>query len=164
MLADLSAYWRGICSHLQWILYWLMPSYAFIRRNQLILCDRATLAFVKELSWVLALAGDKRQGIAYREKLQAFQYLPAGQEKRILSFAWFISFDKITAASLFATMGLFNREVSNSWPKRWLFPTFLWYGKLQQRKWFFGAKEKKLRIINESILNYRKGRFFGYIM
>ena len=94
--------------------FWWVSTYVVkgIRRNQLLyatdhlygICQQELL---KVLAWqVTTYRGSVDIGKNYK---YLFQYLPAGQEKEFSALLDLSSIDKITQ-SLFATMGLFNRE------------------------------------------------------
>ena len=97
------------CNEFWWVSAYVVKA---IRRNQLIyatdhlygICQQELL---KVLSWqVTSERGSVDIGKNYK---YLFQYLPAEQEKEFSAFLDLSSFDKITQ-SLFATMGLFDRE------------------------------------------------------
>ena len=97
------------CNEFWWVSAYVVKA---IRRNQLIyatdhlygICQQELL---KVLSWqVTSERGSVDIGKNYK---YLFQYLPAGQEKEFSALLDLSSFDKIIQ-SLFATMGLFNRE------------------------------------------------------
>ena len=97
------------CNEFWWVSAYVVKA---IRRNQLIyatdhlygICQQELL---KVLSWqVTSERGSVDIGKNYK---YLFQYLPAEQEKEFSALLDLSSFDKITQ-SLFATMGLFNRE------------------------------------------------------
>ena len=94
--------------------FWWVSAYVVkaIRRNQLIYAtDHLYGICQQELLKVLAWQVTSDRGIVDIGKnyKYLFQYLPAGQEKEFSALLDLSSFDKITQ-SLFATMGLFNRE------------------------------------------------------
>lgn len=97
------------CNEFWWVSAYVVKA---IRRNQLIyatdhlygICQQELL---KVLSWqVTSERGSVDIGKNYK---YLFQYLPAEQEKEFSALLDLSSFDKITQ-SLFATMGLFDRE------------------------------------------------------
>ena len=97
------------CNEFWWVSAYVVKA---IRRNQLIyatdhlygICQQELL---KVLSWqVTSERGSVDIGKNYK---YLFQYLPAEQEKEFSALLDLYSFDKITQ-SLFATMGLFDRE------------------------------------------------------
>ena len=97
------------CNEFWWVSAYVVKA---IRRNQLIyatdhlygICQQELL---KVLSWqVTRERGSVDIGKNYK---YLFQYLPAEQEKEFSALLDLSSFDKITQ-SLFATMGLFDRE------------------------------------------------------
>ena len=97
------------CNEFWWVSAYVVKA---IRRNQLIyatdhlygICQQE---FLKVLAWqVTSDRGIVDIGKNYK---YLFQYLPAEQEKEFSALLDLSSFDKITQ-SLFATMGLFNRE------------------------------------------------------
>lgn len=97
------------CNEFWWVSAYVVKA---IRRNQLIyatdhlygICQQELL---KVLAWqVTSDRGAVDIGKNYK---YLFQYLPAEQEKEFSALLDLSSFDKITQ-SLFATMGLFNRE------------------------------------------------------
>ena len=97
------------CNEFWWVSAYVVKA---IRRNQLIyatdhlygICQQELL---KVLSWqVTSERGAVDIGKNYK---YLFQYLPAEQEKEFSALLDLSSFDKITQ-SLFATMGLFDRE------------------------------------------------------
>lgn len=97
------------CNEFWWVSAYVVKA---IRRNQLIyatdhlygICQQELL---KVLSWqVTSERGSVDIGKNYK---YLFQYLPSEQEKEFSALLDLSSFDKITQ-SLFATMGLFDRE------------------------------------------------------
>lgn len=97
------------CNEFWWVSAYVVKS---IRRNQLIYAtDHLYGICQQELLKVLAWQVTSDRGIVDIGKnyKYLFQYLPAGQEKEFSALLDLSSFDKITQ-SLFATMGLFNRE------------------------------------------------------
>ena len=97
------------CNEFWWVSAYVVKA---IRRNQLIyatdhlygICQQE---FLKVLAWqVTSDRGVVDIGKNYK---YLFQYLPARQEKEFSALLDLSSIDKITQ-SLFATMGLFNRE------------------------------------------------------
>lgn len=97
------------CNEFWWVSAYVVKA---IRRNQLIyatnhlygICQQE---FLKVLAWqVTSDRGVVDIGKNYK---YLFQYLPAEQEKEFSALLDLSSFDKITQ-SLFATMGLFDRE------------------------------------------------------
>ena len=97
------------CNEFWWVSAYVVKA---IRRNQLIyatdhlygICQQELL---KVLAWqVTSDRGAVDIGKNYK---YLFHYLPAGQEKEFSALLEISSFDKIIQ-SLFATMGLFNRE------------------------------------------------------
>ena len=94
--------------------FWWVSTYVVkgIRRNQLIyatdhlygICQQELL---KVLAW--QVASDRGPVDIGKNYKYLFHYLPAGQEKEFSALLDLSSFDKITQ-SLFATMGLFDRE------------------------------------------------------
>ena len=97
------------CNEFWWVSAYVVKA---IRRNQLIyatdhlygICQQE---FLKVLAWqVTSDRGAIDIGKNYK---YLFQYLPAEKEKEFSALLDLSSFDKITQ-SLFATMGLFNRE------------------------------------------------------
>lgn len=94
--------------------FWWVSAYVVkgIRRNQLIYAtDHLYGICQQELLKVLAWQVTSDRGVVDIGKnyKYLFQYLPAEQEKEFSVLLDLSSFDKITQ-SLFATMGLFNRE------------------------------------------------------
>ena len=97
------------CNEFWWVSTYVVKA---IRRNQLIyatdhlygICQQELL---KILAW--KVASDKGAVDIGKNYKYLFQYLPAEQEKEFSVLLDLSSFDKITQ-SLFATMGLFNRE------------------------------------------------------
>lgn len=94
--------------------FWWVSTYVVkgIRRNQLIYAtDHLYGICQQELLKVIAWQVTSDRGIVDIGKnyKYLFQYLPAGQEKEFSALLDLSSFDKIIQ-SLFATMGLFNRE------------------------------------------------------
>ena len=97
------------CNEFWWVSAYVVKA---IRRNQLIyatdhlygICQQELL---KVLAW--QVASDRGIVDIGKNYKYLFQYLPAGQEKEFSALLDLSSFDKITQ-SLFATMGLFNRE------------------------------------------------------
>ena len=94
--------------------FWWVSTYVVkgIRRNQLIYAtDHLYGICQQELLKVLAWQVTSDRGVVDIGKnyKYLFQYLPAEQEKEFSVLLDLSSFDKITQ-SLFATMGLFNRE------------------------------------------------------
>ena len=92
-----------------WVLAYVVKA---IRRNQLIYAtDHLYGICQQELLKVLAWLVTSDRGVVDIGKnyKHLFQYLPAGQEKEFSALLDLSSIDKITQ-SLFATMGLFNRE------------------------------------------------------
>ena len=97
------------CNEFWWVLAYVVKA---IRRNQLIYAtDHLYGICQQELLKVLAWQVTSDRGIVDIGKnyKYLFQYLPAEQEKEFSALLDLSSFDKITQ-SLFATMGLFNRE------------------------------------------------------
>ena len=97
------------CNEFWWVSAYVVKA---IRRNQLIYAtDHLYGICQQELLKVLAWQVTSDRGIVDIGKnyKYLFQYLPAGQEKEFSALLDLSSFDKITQ-SLFATMGLFNRE------------------------------------------------------
>ena len=97
------------CNEFWWVSAYVVKA---IRRNQLIyatdhlygICQQELL---KVLAW--QVTSDKGAVDIGKNYKYLFQYLPAGQEKEFSALLDLSSIDKITQ-SLFATMGLFNRE------------------------------------------------------
>ena len=94
--------------------FWWVSAYVVkaIRRNQLIYAtDHLYGICQQELLKVLAWQVTSDRGVVDIGKnyKYLFHYLPAGQEKEFSALLDISSFDKIIQ-SLFATMGLFNRE------------------------------------------------------
>ena len=97
------------CNEFWWVSAYVVKS---IRRNQLIYAtDHLYGICQQELLKVLAWQVTSDRGIVDIGKnyKYLFQYLPAGQEKEFSALLDLSSIYKITQ-SLFATMGLFNRE------------------------------------------------------
>ena len=97
------------CNEFWWVSAYVVKA---IRRNQLIYAtDHLYGICQQELLKVLAWQVTSDRGIVDIGKnyKYLFQYLPAGQEKEFSALLDLSSFDKIIQ-SLFATMGLFNRE------------------------------------------------------
>ena len=97
------------CNEFWWVSAYVVKA---IRRNQLIYAtDHLYGICQQELLKVLAWQVTSDRGIVDIGKnyKYLFQYLPAGQEKEFSVLLDLSSFDKIIQ-SLFATMGLFNRE------------------------------------------------------
>ncbi|RGM05684.1 aminoglycoside 6-adenylyltransferase [Streptococcus parasanguinis] len=97
------------CNEFWWVSAYVVKA---IRRNQLIYAtDHLYGICQQELLNVLAWQVTSDRGIVDIGKnyKYLFQYLPAGQEKEFSALLDLSSFDKIIQ-SLFATMGLFNRE------------------------------------------------------
>ena len=97
------------CNEFWWVSAYIVKA---IRRNQLIYAtDHLYGICQQELLKVLAWQVTSDRGIVDIGKnyKYLFQYLPAEQEKEFSTLLDLSSFDKITQ-SLFATMGLFNRE------------------------------------------------------
>ena len=97
------------CNEFWWVSAYVVKA---IRRNQLIYAtDHLYGICQQELLKVLAWQVKSDRGIVDIGKnyKYLFQYLPAGQEKEFSALLDLSSFDKIIQ-SLFATMGLFNRE------------------------------------------------------
>ena len=97
------------CNEFWWVSAYIVKA---IRRNQLIYAtDHLYGICQQELLKVIAWQVTSDRGIVDIGKnyKYLFQYLPAGQEKEFSALLDLSSFDKITQ-SLFATMGLFNRE------------------------------------------------------
>ena len=97
------------CNEFWWVSAYIVKA---IRRNQLIYAtDHLYGICQQELLKVLAWQVTSDRGIVDIGKnyKYLFQYLPAEQEKEFSALLDLSSFDKITQ-SLFATMGLFNRE------------------------------------------------------
>ena len=97
------------CNEFWWVSAYIVKA---IRRNELIyatdhlygICQQELL---KVLAW--QVTSDKGVVDIGKNYKYLFQYLPAEQEKEFSALLDLSSFDKITQ-SLFATMGLFNRE------------------------------------------------------
>lgn len=97
------------CNEFWWVSAYVVKA---IRRNQLIyatdhlygICQQELL---KVLAW--QVTSDKGVVDIGKNYKYLFQYLPAEQEKEFSALLDLSSFDKITQ-SLFATMGLFDRE------------------------------------------------------
>ena len=97
------------CNEFWWVSAYVVKA---IRRNQLIyatdhlygICQQELL---KVLAW--QVTSDKGAVDIGKNYKYLFQYLPGGQEKEFSALLDLSSIDKITQ-SLFATMGLFNRE------------------------------------------------------
>ena len=97
------------CNEFWWVSAYVVKA---IRRKQLIyatdhlygICQQELL---KVIAW--QVTSDKGAVDIGKNYKYLFQYLPAGQEKEFSALLDLSSFDKITQ-SLFATMGLFNRE------------------------------------------------------
>ena len=97
------------CNEFWWVSAYVVKA---IRRNQLIYAtDHLYGICQQELLKVLAWQVTSDRGVVDIGKnyKYLFQYLPAGQEKEFSALLDLSSFDKITQ-SLFATMGLFDRE------------------------------------------------------
>ena len=97
------------CNEFWWVSAYVVKA---IRRNQLIYAtDHLYGICQQELLKVIAWQVTSDRGIVDIGKnyKYLFQYLPAEQEKEFSALLDLSSFDKITQ-SLFATMGLFNRE------------------------------------------------------
>lgn len=97
------------CNEFWWVSAYVVKA---IRRNQLIYAtDHLYGICQQELLKVLAWQVTSDRGVVDIGKnyKHLFQYLPAEQEKEYSALLDLSSFDKITK-SLFATMGLFNRE------------------------------------------------------
>lgn len=97
------------CNEFWWVSAYVVKA---IRRNQLIYAtDHLYGICQQELLKVLAWQVTSDRGVVDIGKncKYLFQYLPAEQEKEFSALLDLSSFDKITQ-SLFATMGLFNRE------------------------------------------------------
>ena len=97
------------CNEFWWVSAYVVKA---IRRNQLIYAtDHLYGICQQELLKVLAWLVTSDRGVVDIGKnyKYLFQYLPAGQEKEFSALLDLSSIDKITQ-SLFATMGLFNRE------------------------------------------------------
>ena len=97
------------CNEFWWVSAYVVKA---IRRNQLIYAtDHLYGICQQELLKVLAWQVTSDRGVVDIGKnyKYLFQYLPAEQEKEFSVLLDLSSFDKITQ-SLFATMGLFNRE------------------------------------------------------
>ena len=97
------------CNEFWWVSAYIVKA---IRRNQLIYAtDHLYGICQQELLKVLAWQVTSDRGVVDIGKnyKYLFQYLPAEQEKEFSVLLDLSSFDKITQ-SLFATMGLFNRE------------------------------------------------------
>ena len=97
------------CNEFWWVSAYVVKA---IRRNQLIYAtDHLYGICQQELLKVLAWLVTSDRGVVDIGKnyKHLFQYLPAGQEKEFSALLDLSSIDKITQ-SLFATMGLFNRE------------------------------------------------------
>lgn len=97
------------CNEFWWVSAYVVKA---IRRNQLIYAtDHLYGICQQELLKVLAWQVTSDRGIVDIGKnyKYLFQYLPAGQEKEFSALLDLSSFDKIIQ-SLFATMGLFDRE------------------------------------------------------
>ncbi|WP_049522552.1 aminoglycoside 6-adenylyltransferase [Streptococcus parasanguinis] len=97
------------CNEFWWVSAYVVKA---IRRNQLIYAtDHLYGICQQELLKVLAWLVTSDRGVVDIGKnyKYLFQYLPAGQEKEFSALLDLSSFDKITQ-SLFATMGLFDRE------------------------------------------------------
>ena len=97
------------CNEFWWVSAYVVKA---IRRNQLIYAtDHLYGICQQELLKVLALQVTSDRGVVDIGKnyKYLFQYLPAGQEKEFSALLDLSSIDKIIQ-SLFATMGLFNRE------------------------------------------------------
>lgn len=97
------------CNEFWWVSAYVVKA---IRRNQLIYAtDHLYGICQQELFKVLAWQVTSDRGVVDIGKnyKHLFQYLPAEQEKEYSALLDLSSFDKITK-SLFATMGLFNRE------------------------------------------------------
>ena len=97
------------CNEFWWVSAYVVKA---IRRNQLIYAtDHLYGICQQELLKVIAWQVTSDRGIVDIGKnyKYLFQYLPAEQEKEFSTLLDLSSFDKITQ-SLFATMGLFNRE------------------------------------------------------
>ena len=98
------------CNEFWWVSAYVVKA---IRRNQLIYAtDHLYGICQQELLKVLAWLVTSDRGVVDIGKnyKYLFQYLPARQEKEFSALLDLSSIDKITQ-SLFATMGLFNREV-----------------------------------------------------
>lgn len=97
------------CNEFWWVSAYIVKA---IRRNELIyatdhlygICQQE---FLKVLAW--QLTSDRGAIDIGKNYKYLFQYLPAEKEKEFSALLDLSSFDKITQ-SLFATMGLFNRE------------------------------------------------------
>jgi len=97
------------CNEFWWVSAYVVKA---IRRNELIYAtDHLYGICQKELLKVLAWQVTSDRGIVDIGKnyKYLFQYVPAEQEKEFSALLDLSNFDKITQ-SLFATMGLFNRE------------------------------------------------------
>ena len=97
------------CNEFWWVSAYVVKA---IRRNQLIYATDHLYGICQhELLKVLAWQVTSDRGVVDIGKnyKHLFQYLPAEQEKEYSALLDLSSFDKITK-SLFATMGLFNRE------------------------------------------------------
>lgn len=97
------------CNEFWWVSAYVVKA---IRRNQLLYAtDHLYGICQQELFKVLAWQVTSDRGVVDIGKnyKYLFQYLPAGQEKEFSALLDLSSIDKITQ-SLFATMGLFNRE------------------------------------------------------
>ena len=97
------------CNEFWWVSAYVVKA---IRRNQLIYAtDHLYCICQQELLKVLAWQVTSDRGVVDIGKnyKYLFQYLPAKQEKEFSALLDLSSFDKITQ-SLFATMGLFDRE------------------------------------------------------
>ena len=97
------------CNEFWWVSAYIVKA---IRRNQLIYAtDHLYGICQQELLKVLAWQVTSDRGVVDIGKnyKYLFQYLPAEQEKEFSALLALSSFEKITQ-SLFATMGLFNRE------------------------------------------------------
>ena len=115
---NLKRYWTAPPTEEEFVVtcneFWWVSAYVVkaIRRNQLIyatdhlygICQQELL---KVLAW--QVTSDKGVVDIGKNYKYLFHYLPAGQEKEFSVLLDLSSFDKITQ-SLFATMGLFNRE------------------------------------------------------
>lgn len=115
---NLKRYWTAPPTEEEFVVtcneFWWVSAYVVkaIRRNQLIYAtDHLYGICQQELLKVLAWQVTSDRGIVDIGKnyKYLFQYLPAGQEKQFSALLDLSSFDKITQ-SLFATMGLFDRE------------------------------------------------------
>lgn len=115
---NLKRYWTAPPTEEEFVVtcneFWWVSAYVVkaIRRNQLIyatdhlygICQQELL---KVLAW--QVTSDKGVVDIGKNYKYLFHYRPAGQEKEFSVLLDLSSFDKITQ-SLFATMGLFNRE------------------------------------------------------